>query len=112
MAEAALSAVVRGRELVSDLRAIRARWDKAIEARRDSVAWQLADMMLRQPVIDAQTVQRELNATSANAHRAIRQLTDAGVIAEFTGRHRNRLWQASEVITALDDFAARAQRGR
>lgn len=112
MAEAALSAVVRGRELVSDLRAIRARWDKAIQARRDSVAWQLADMMLRQPVIDAQTVQRELSATSANAHRAIRQLTDAGVITEFTGRHRNRLWQAREVITALDDFAARAQRGR
>lgn len=112
MSEAALSAVVRGRDLVGELRAIRARWDKTISARRDSVAWQLANMMLRRPVIDAHTVQRELGATSANAHRAIRQLTEAGVITEFTGRHRNRLWQASEVITALDDFATRAQRGR
>jgi predicted transcriptional regulator len=63
-------------------------------------------------VIDAAAVQSELDATSANAHRAIRQLTDAGVISEFSGRRRRRLWQAPEVLTALDDFAARAGRRR
>jgi hypothetical protein len=29
---------------------------------------------------------------------------------EFTGFARNRMWQASEVLSALDAFAARAGR--
>jgi hypothetical protein len=37
-------------------------------------------------------------------------LTDAGVLTEFTGFRRNRMWQASAVLEALDDFAARAGR--
>lgn len=108
MAEASLAAVSNGRELVADLRETDSRWRSVIRARRDSAVWQLTDLLLRQPVIDAQVVQRELAVTSANAHRAIRQLTAAGIITEFTGRRRNRLWQASEVLTALDDFAERA----
>ena len=32
------------------------------------------------------------------------------MLTEFTGAARNRLWQATEVLTALDDFAARAGR--
>ena len=47
-----------------------------------------------------------------NAQRAIAPLVDAGVLTEFTGFRRNRMWQASEVLTALDDFAARARRRR
>jgi Fic family protein len=112
LAEASFAAVANGRLLVADLQEIRDRWRDVIAARRDAVAWRLADLLLRQPVIDAAAVQSELDATSANAHRAIRQLTDAGVISEFSGRRRRRLWQAPEVLTALDDFAARAGRRR
>lgn len=112
LAEASFAAVANGRQLVADLQDIRDRWRDVIAARRDAVAWRLADLLLRQPVIDAAAVQSELDATSANAHRAIRQLTDAGVISEFSGRRRRRLWQASEVLTALDDFAARSGRRR
>jgi Fic family protein len=108
LSEAALMAVANGRQLVTDLRTIRDRWQTAITARRDAVAWRLADLLLRQPVVGAAIVQDELDATSANAHRAIRQLQDAGVITEFSGRRRRRLWQAGEVLTALDAFAARA----
>lgn len=110
LAEASFIAVANGRMLVADLRETRARWDTVVQARRDSVAWRLADLLPRQPVIDADSVQRILAVTSANAHRAIRHLADAGVISEFTGRRRNRLWMSAEVITALDDFAARAAR--
>ncbi|HEX6231635.1 MAG TPA: Fic family protein [Jiangellaceae bacterium] len=112
LSEASLMAVANGRQLVADLRAIRLRWQDAVSVRRDAVAWQLVDLLLRQPVIDAAIVQAELKATSANAHRAIRQLQDAGVITEFSGRKRRRLWQAREVLSALDDFAARAARRR
>jgi Fic family protein len=110
MAEASFLAVANGRALVADLREIRQRWERRIATRRDAAAWRLADLLLRQPVIDAATAQQELEISSANAHRAIRALTEAGVITEFSGRRRARLWQAGEVLAALDDFAARALR--
>ena len=112
IAEASFTAIANGRQLVAELRRVRQRWNEVIKARHDASAWALADLMLRQPVVDAELVQRVLEVTSANAHRAIRQLADAGVISEFSGRRRDRMWQAREVLVALDDFAARAGRRR
>lgn len=112
VAAAALEAVVNARVLVEDLQAVRRRWARTVRARSDSILWRIADLLLAQPVIDAPTVLAELGGTSANTHRALRRLADAGVIEEFSGRKRARLWQASEVIAAMDDFAARATRRR
>jgi Fic family protein len=112
LSEASFTAIANGRRLVADLHDIHARWREVIHARRDAAAWRLAEVLLRRPVIDAATTQRELGATSANAHRALRQLTGAGVITEFSGKQRARLWQAGEVLSALDDFAGRAGRRR
>lgn len=110
MAEASFSAITNGRQLVADLTSARDRWRDQVRARRDAVVWQLADLLLRQPVVDAALVQRDLGATSANAYRALRQLEEAGVLKEFSDRLRNRLWQAPEVLSALDAFAERAGR--
>jgi hypothetical protein len=70
----------------------------------------LADLLLRQPVIDATTVAAELRIKARNAHRAIAPLVEAGVLQEFTGFRRNRMWQSREVLRELDAFAVRAQR--
>jgi Fic family protein len=110
LAEASFEATANGRRLVHDLRAIRAGWDSAIRARRGAGAWRLADLLLRQPVVDAATVAAELGLAPPNAQRVIAPLAEAGVLTEFTGFTRNRMWQATEVLTALDDFAARAGR--
>lgn len=110
VAIASFAAVANGRQLVTELRLIRRRWDDAITSRRGAAAWQLADVLLRQPVIDATTAARELDVTPQNAQRAIAALVAAGVLDEFTGFARNRMWQAREVLDALDDFAARAAR--
>jgi hypothetical protein len=75
------------------------------------VAWRLVDLILRQPVIDAAAVSRELPIGANNAMRAIVPLVEAGVLKEFTGYQRQRIWQATEVLSALDAFAARAGRG-
>lgn len=112
MAAASLTALTNGRRLVGDLTDIRERWREVIRARRDAVVWPLADLFLRQPILDAATAERELGVRSANIHRGLHQLVAAGVITEITGKQRARLWQASEVLSALDDFAARAGRRR
>jgi Fic family protein len=112
LAEASFSATANGRELAAELRTIRAGWDKRIDARRGAAAWRVADLLLRQPVVDAAVVATELRLASQNAQRAIIPLVDAGVLDEFTGFHRNRMWQSREVLSALDAFAARAGRRR
>jgi Fic family protein len=110
MANAALRAIGNGRQLVDELRVIRQGWDEKIHVRRDSSAWRLADLLMRQPVVDAALVVEELGVRAANAVRPINTLVDAGVLTEFTGFKRNRMWQSREVIAALDEFAARAGR--
>jgi len=55
-------------------------------------------------------VARELGVTRQNALRAIVPLAGAGILEEFTGFARNRMWQSRQVLDALDDFAARAGR--
>jgi hypothetical protein len=112
-AVASFEAVANGRQLVAELRAIRRRWDDTVTTRRGAAAWQLADVLVRQPVIDAATAAtaaRELDVTPQNAQRAIAALVAGGVLDEFTGFARNRMWQAREVLDALDAFAARAGR--
>lgn len=112
LAMGSLEAVVNARQLVDDLHHIRARWDDVITARRDAAAWRVADLLLRQPVLDAATLAREIGIAPGNALRALEPLVTAGVVTEFSGRSRNRLWQAREVLEAVDAFAARAGRRR
>ena len=110
LASASFEATANGRRLVRDLRTIRAGWDATVVARRDSAAWRVADLLLRQPVIDAASLASALDIEARNAQRAIAPLAEVGVLTEFTGYKRNRMWQAREVLTALDEFAARAGR--
>jgi len=110
MAQASFAAIVNGRQLVAELHSIRARWNSKVQVRRGAAAWRLADLLVRQPVVDAARVASELAIAPQNAHRAIAPLVEAGILTEFTGFARNRLWQSSEVLTSLDDFARRAGR--
>jgi len=111
-AEAAFAAVANGRRLVSDLRSLRADWETRIRARRGATAWRLADLALRQPVLNAVAIAAELGIASQNVYRSIEPLLEAGVLVESTNKKRAQLWRSTEVLSALDAFAARAGRRR
>ncbi|MQY29787.1 Fic family protein [Nocardia aurantia] len=110
MAEATFAALTNARLLVSEVIEIRREWAAAVNARPQATAWRIADLALRLPVLDAETIARELDLPPSNAVRALDPLVDAGVLTEFTGKRRNRMWQAREILDALDAFAARAGR--
>jgi len=110
LANASFAALINGRQLVADLRSIRQNWNERITARQGATAWRLADVLLRQPVVDTSTMARELGVSPQNALRAITPLVNGGILQELTGFTRNRMWQSREVLDALDDFAARAGR--
>jgi Fic family protein len=109
-ADATFAALDNGRRLVYGIRHVRLSWADVVKARRGSSTWEVADALLRQPVVTAASLSKELNMSVTNVYRAIQPLVDAGVLIEFTNKKRNRVWRAPEVLTVLDAFAARAGR--
>ncbi|WP_019932814.1 Fic family protein [Nocardia sp. BMG111209] len=110
LTEATFAALTNARLLVAEVTEIRQEWAETVNARPQAAAWQIADLALRLPVLDAETIARELDLAASNAVRALGPLVAAGVLTEFTGMRRNRMWQAREILDALDAFAARAGR--
>jgi Fic family protein len=111
VSEAAVAAVFNGRELVSELHTTRADWNDRITARSDSAVWQIADLLLRRPVINTALLNDELGIESKHARRYLEPLSEAGIIIETSSGPRSRVWRSPEVIAALDAFADRARRG-
>ncbi len=110
--EASRFAAGRGRTLVDDLQVVRQRNAGRIVARSDSIAWQINDALVGQPVINTRYVVEALGASRPAADRAIRQLVECGVLVETTNKGRNRIWQSTDVLRVLDEFAAAIRRPR
>lgn len=109
-AHASERAVVNGRQLITQLREIRASWNDRVTARSDSAVWRVADLLTRRPVVNGALLREELGISTDHPRRHIGPLTDAGIVVEFTDRARNRAWRAPEILGALDDFAERTGR--
>ncbi|WP_449374787.1 hypothetical protein [Arthrobacter psychrolactophilus] len=112
IADAAFAAVHNGRILVEDLETVRLEWRERVKARRDSSAYRLVDVLLRQPAIDSVTAAAQLGISTVNAQQAINRLVDAEVLVQISTGKRNRLWLAKDVVRVLDEFGARAKRRR
>lgn len=109
-AEASFDSVVNGRQLVSELRALRAAWSDAITSRRQATVWRALTVVFQHPVLDNRLVQRELGVSVMGADAAITELVGVGALEEITGGRRNRRYAAVQVLAALDAFAERAGR--
>lgn len=103
-------AIVNGRQLAADTVAIHGRWQDVVTARSDSGAWRLAHHLFAQPVVSAAYVEQVLESSKQGAYNAVRVLADAGVLTQTSRDRRNQVWQAKDVLEAMDAFAARALR--
>lgn len=111
-AQASRDAIVNGRQLVAELTRVRAAWQDSTSARTGSSGRRLLDVLQRQPVIDANLAAAELGIDSRNAQNGIGRLVADGILNQIGTAARNRAYEAPEVLTALDAFAARAKRRR
>lgn len=109
-ANASLRAVVNARELVAEIDEIRAGWERRLTARRSSNAWRLLDVLLRRPVLDSATAAAELGVRQPNVYPPLKALVDAGILSEKTEHRLGPFWRSTEMLEALDRFAARAGR--
>ena len=112
---AAFAAVDNGQQLAADLKTLHDRWTRNLRARKDAVAWKVLPFLLRQPSVTSKLVQETMKATQPAADNALRQLQEAGALVKpktvhGEGQKRNVVWQATEVLEALDRFGERARR--
>jgi Fic family protein len=106
-------AVVNGRQLIRDVAGIEAQWEESMHGlRSDATARRVAVLAIAHPVLNYETVTRELSIAPTTAFRALETLTDRGVLRSANSQRRNRIWLAEPVLNSLDDFAARAGRRR
>ena len=112
-AEATFRAIDNGRHLARDIATARSTWEDRIKARRGAAAWKIADLLLRQPVVNSRLLEQRLGLARATIWRQMHVLEEAGVVQGFDKFKRGRHWRADEILTALDAFAARSgRRGR
>lgn len=109
---ASTRAVDNGRRLVQDVRAIRAGWEELIHVRRGSRTYDVADLLTRQPVVNAKVLEGELGIGPTNVRRHMDLLTEAGVVNETRIHRKGIVWSAMQILAALDDFAERAGKRR
>lgn len=109
---ASFEAIRNGRRLVADINDVRGGWNEIVRARSDSSVHRLMDLLVERPVIRVSTAAGSLGISDVAASAAINRLVGSGILTQAAGGKRYRIWQASEILDALDSFAARARRGR
>ncbi|MFJ2299253.1 Fic family protein [Oerskovia paurometabola] len=109
---ASARAVDNGRRLVQEVRSIRAEWDSRITARRGARTYEVADLLTRQPIINAQVLKEVLGIGPTNVRRHMDPLTQAGIVTETRVHRKGVVWSALQILGALDDFAERAGKRR
>ncbi len=111
-ANASRYAAGSGARLVDEL-ASQLAWssEQMVGVRRDSAAWKVLPLLVAHPVVNAGLLMESLGLSGMGAQRALAQLVDAGVLAERTGKQRNRVYQHAGIIDVLDVYAQRLRRG-
>jgi Fic family protein len=112
LTNASFAAIGNGRRLVDDIRRTRERWDDELRVRAGSSAQRAKDVLLQSPLVTVASLAVRLEVSEVAAGNAISRLVDAGILTKAAGGVRYRIWQAPEIVEALDAFAERARRGR
>lgn len=110
-ADAAHHAIANARLLVDDVARVRAAWSEHLTARRSSNAWALLDVLVRHPVLDSATAATALGVQQPNVYPPLQALVDAGVLTPKADHRQGPFWHATDLLAAIDRFAARAASG-
>lgn len=105
----ARAAAISSRESIARIKAMPAEWAAELRPRAGSAAASLIPAFYDHPVMSAGEIEERAGASTQQTYRAIAQLVEAGFIQEITGRKRDRVWVAAELLAELDDLDRRIQ---
>jgi Fic family protein len=107
MALAARVGGEEGRISVERIKRMPAEWRELVDVRPGSTAARLLEGLYVKPVLTAQNAIATAGTTAPRVYNAMDQLEKAGIVTEITGRKRDRVWAATDVMAELDDLDAR-----
>jgi len=109
-AQSARVAATASRDTLARLKGMPDEWRDEPHPRPGSVADVLIDAFYHHPVMSVQEIDAATRGTSTSqAYRVVDQFVTAGLIEEITGRKKDRVWAAADVIAELDDLDRRIQ---
>lgn len=104
VAESATEAIEQADVLI----ALREKWRAHFETARSSVLLHnLIDHLFETPAIRIADARKLLRVTTASASANIKKLVGAGIVEERTGRKRDQVFVAMDIIRLMDDMEAR-----
>jgi Fic family protein len=110
-ARSALVAAREARTSIARIGELPSRWATDVAARREGAMARLLTALFDHPVMTAAEMERFSGVGAAQAYVLAGRLEDAGIVHEITGRKRDRVWVASDLLGELDDLDARIQAG-
>lgn len=105
----ARAAAVCSRESIARIKALPDEWTGQVRPRAGSAVAALIPAFYDHPVMSASEIEDRSAASVPQTNKAIDQLEQAGLIQEITGRKRDRVWVAAEILAELDDLDRRIQ---
>jgi Fic family protein len=108
-ARSARAAAVCSRDSIARITTQPEIWTAELRPRAGSAAAALIPAFADHPVMSSAEVERHSGSSVQQTYRAIDRLVEAGFIEEITGRKRDRVWVASELLAELDDLDRRIQ---
>ena len=89
---------------VQSLQSLRERYYQIFSGKRDSIRLsKLVDFLIGHPIITIRQVEEGLKVTDYKiAQRYIAKLEDAGILRETTGKSRNRVFRADEILKIIE----------
>ncbi|MEQ6901086.1 Fic family protein [Nocardioides sp. YIM 152588] len=107
LAESAIAAAGAAAVSADHLASLPTVWRQAVPARRGSSVDRLLAGLLDHPILDIALAREVSGSTPIRTYEALDRLTDAGVLDEITGRGRNRVWVAADVMAELGELERR-----
>nr|WP_194414001.1 Fic family protein [Microbacterium yannicii] len=102
-------AAIESRTSIERIKQLPEEWMAELKPRKGSAIGNLLPMFFDHPVMNADELERYSGTKTVQTYAAIDRLVEAGVIREITGRKRDRVWMASDLLGELDDLDRRIQ---
>jgi len=108
-ARSAQAAATCSRASIARIKALPDEWMAEMQPRAGSVIQTLIPAFYDHPVMTAAELEQRSSASAQATYTAIERLAGAGLVTEITGRKRDRVWVASELLAELDELDRRIQ---
>jgi Fic family protein len=102
-------AAVEARVSIDSISALTDDWRDDLDGRQGSAVANLIPAFYDHPVMGAAEVERLSGSGAVQTYKALDRLAAAGIIREITGRKRDRVWVATDLMAELDELDRRIQ---